>query len=92
MTSDKYPLYGLAIVAGAAMAVWAGLSPSLLIFLVVCPLMMFFMMRGMQRGHGSHDAHSSHNANDPADYDIRRSARTSKLATLDGSHERIDES
>lgn len=92
MTSDKYPLYGLAIVAGAAMAVWAGLSPSVLIFLVVCPLMMFFMMRGMQHGHGSHDAHSSHNANDPADYDIRRSATSSKSATLAGSHERIDES
>lgn len=49
---DRYLLYGLALVAGAALAVWAGLPPSLLLILLVCPLMMFFMMRGMQGRQG----------------------------------------
>ena len=26
------------------------------LFLLVCPVMMFFMMRGMHGGHGGHDA------------------------------------
>lgn len=52
MTKDRYPLYGLAVVVGAAVAVWAGLPPALLLFLLVCPLMMFFMMRGMHGGQG----------------------------------------
>ncbi|MGQ0843006.1 MAG: DUF2933 domain-containing protein [Sporichthyaceae bacterium] len=47
MNKNRYPLYGVAIVAGAALAIWAGLSPFFLLFLLVCPLMMFFMMRGM---------------------------------------------
>ncbi len=46
MNKDHYPFYGVALVAGAALAVWAGMPFAFLLFLV-CPLMMFFMMKGM---------------------------------------------
>ena len=47
MTNEgTYPMYALAVVAGAAIAVWAGL-PLTFLFLLICPVMMFFMMRGM---------------------------------------------
>ena len=59
MTSkDKKPMYALAIVAGVGIAVWAGI-PLTFLFLLICPVMMFFMMRGMggmnvgQRGEDS---------------------------------------
>ena len=91
MTSDKYPMYGLVIVAGAAAALWAGLSPSLLIFLVVCPLMMFlmmvFMMRPTPGDHGDHDAQN--NGNGPASDELQRPSQTSKATKVDGSHESI---
>ena len=74
MTRDKYVGYGVAIAAGAVFAVWVGLPPTLLLFLLVCPLMMFFMMRGMHGGGG-------HNPGQD---------RTEDGKTPDGSHERID--
>jgi hypothetical protein len=46
MNKDTYPLYTLALAAGAGIAVRAGLSLTFL-FLLICPVMMFFMMRGM---------------------------------------------
>lgn len=46
MNSDRYPIYGVLLVAGAAVAVWAGMPVVFLLFLA-CPLMMFFMMKGM---------------------------------------------
>jgi len=52
MDKDHYPLYGVALVAGAAFAVWAGMPAVFLLFLA-CPLMMFFMMKGMG---GMHDS------------------------------------
>ena len=58
MNKDHYPFYGAALVAGAALAVWAGMPVAFLLFLV-CPLMMFFMMKGMGMG-GMH-------ANGPAE-------------------------
>lgn len=82
MNKDKYPMYALALVAGAAIAVWAGL-PITLLFLLACPLMMFFMMRGMggmDGGQGSDDATRGQDTVKHADG-----------AKLDGSHERIDE-
>ncbi|MEP6666810.1 MAG: DUF2933 domain-containing protein [Nocardioidaceae bacterium] len=59
---DKYPMYALAIVAGAAVAVWAGL-PLTFLLVLVCPVMMFFMMRGTGgmgggRGGSGDEAHS----------------------------------
>ena len=63
MTENKYPLYGALILAGAGVAIWAGLSPFFLLFLLVCPLMMFFMMRGMGGGMAGHS--STTKAEDP---------------------------
>lgn len=80
MNSNRYPFYGLAILAVAGLALWAGLPPIYLIFLVLCPLMMFVMMRGMHGGHGSSDASTSGH----------RSDASTHPADLDGSHERID--
>lgn len=54
MNKDHYPFYGAALVAGAALAVWAGMPVAFLLFLI-CPLMMFFMMKGMGMG-GMHDS------------------------------------
>jgi len=87
MTKDRYPLYGLALVAGAALAVWAGLPPFLLLFLVACPLMMFFMMRGMhgEQGHGDHGG-----AADPSSRTVQGSD-AGQSRRPDGSHERIDQ-
>jgi len=86
MNKDKYPVYGIALIAGAAVAVWAGLPVSLLLFLLVCPLMMFFMMRGMHggQGHGGHD-----DSSDPRSETPPRSGHGSPRHP-DGSHERID--
>jgi hypothetical protein len=46
MNTDRYPMYAAAFVAGAGIAVWAGL-PLTSLFLLICPVMMFFMMRDM---------------------------------------------
>lgn len=46
MNKDRYLLYGLALVGGVGIAVWVGVPLWVLAFLA-CPLMMFFMMRGM---------------------------------------------
>ena len=52
MNENHYPFYGVALVVGAALAVWAGMPVAFLLFLV-CPLMMFFMMKGMGGMHGN---------------------------------------
>ena len=60
MRSDKLPLYALAaailIVGLVALGVPVG-TVFILAILAACPLMMFFMMRGMHGGdmHGGHD-------------------------------------
>ncbi|WP_341924995.1 DUF2933 domain-containing protein [Nocardioides psychrotolerans] len=77
--SSKYPLYVVAVVGGAAIALWAGMSPFLLIVLA-CPLMMFFMMRGMSGGQSQQDSSRQGQQGSPP----------SRPADLDGSHERID--
>ena len=46
MNKDHYPVCGVVLVAGAAIAVFAGMPFVFLLFLA-CPLMMFFMMKGM---------------------------------------------
>ncbi|MEO7422001.1 MAG: DUF2933 domain-containing protein [Ornithinibacter sp.] len=78
MNRDKNPMYVLALVAGAAIAAWAGL-PIVFLFLLACPLMMFFMMRGMGGMGGSSD---STRDQDTAKHDVGKP---------DGSHERIDQ-
>lgn len=77
----NFPLYALAVLAGGGLAIWAGISPFFLLILLVCPLMMFFMMRsGMHGGHGEQD-HSQHG---------QPGSAPTRPADLDGSHERID--
>lgn len=43
---------------GSALAIWAGMPPIYLLFLA-CPVMMFFMMSGMNSS-GRHDDGPSH--------------------------------
>lgn len=79
MNKDKYPMYALALVAGAAIAVWAGL-PIVFLFLLACPIMMFFMMRGMGGMSGGQDSDATRAA----------ASKRANAAKPDGSHERID--
>ena len=85
MNNMRYPLYAVAIGVGGAIALWAGLSPFLVLLLVACPLMMFFMMRGGMHG----DAHSGHGGSDSPHREEQGSQAT-RPSDLDGSHERID--
>lgn len=83
VNNNRYAGYAVALLAGSAIALWAGLSPFFLLFFVACPLMMFFMMRGgMHGGHGE-----SHSASD-----AQRNPQPTPPSDLDGSHERIDRS
>lgn len=53
-------LIGAAVLAIVMLAFGApGISLAPLLFVVVCPLMMFFMMRGMNNN-GSHEDHTGH--------------------------------
>ena len=75
---DKYPMYAVAIVAGAAIAVWAGL-PLAFLFLLVCPVMMFFMMRGMGGMSGGQRG-------DDNSRELDAAAKRSDASPPDGSH------
>lgn len=59
MRSRNFGLYAVALAAVVVGALWAGLPVASLgyfAFILVCPLMMFFMMRGMHGGqHGQVD-------------------------------------
>ncbi|MEO6715000.1 MAG: DUF2933 domain-containing protein [Mycobacteriales bacterium] len=92
MNKDKYPLYGLVAVVAAGLAVWAGLPPTLLLLFLVCPLMMFFMMRGMHSGHDAQSSHSDHGGHaDSRTSDLQgQPSAAGRGAYVDGSHERID--
>ncbi len=61
MKGKNYGLYAVALAIVAVGALWAGLpvgTLALLGLVLVCPLMMFFMMRGMHGGDG-HDQHGA---------------------------------
>ena len=61
MNSKNYGLYAIALAIAVVGALWLGLPVYTLAFLgliLVCPLMMFFMMRGMHGGEG-HDQHAA---------------------------------
>ncbi len=89
MNKDKYPMYGLAPVVGGGLAVWAGLPPTLLLAFLVCPLMMFFMMRGVHGGQGK-GADSGHHDASVTGSDTQERAASRQSWRPDGSHERID--
>lgn len=67
MSRHQPQTYAVAIAVGGGVAVWAGMSPWLLLILLVCPVSMYFTMRGMNRtrpaaarrphGRGHHEAH-----------------------------------
>ena len=57
--NNKYLYLGALVVVGIAFFV-GNLSPLILLFLA-CPLMMIFMMRGMD--HGKHDQHDQADKN-----------------------------
>jgi hypothetical protein len=76
-TKDTKPMYALAIVAGVGIAVWAGL-PLTFLLLLICPVMMFFMMRGMGGMNAGQRGANSSGENDAA---AKRSA-----APASGSH------
>ncbi|MGW5664048.1 DUF2933 domain-containing protein [Streptomyces sp. NPDC003758] len=70
MNKRNYGLYALAvaIVIAAILIVGAPLQNMIwLALFVACPLMMFFMMRGMrsQDMHGGHEQHHDDRAEDP---------------------------
>lgn len=69
--SKMFPyLAGVAIVAAVLLAVGAPLAPLLpFALLLVCPLMMVFMMRGMAGSRGAED-HTGHGC----DHDTTRGA------------------
>lgn len=90
MNKDRYPLYALAVVAGAALAVWAGISPFTLVFLLVCPLMMFFMMRGMNGGQKDGRGGGSHAGTDEFNVNAHPGSGGIRSGHPDGSHERIE--
>jgi len=81
MTNNKF-LYGLAIVAGGAIAIWAGLPPIFLLFLA-CPVMMMFMMGGMGGMGDAHDERGSSSS------ETNNAPTTPRPTHLDGSHDRI---
>jgi hypothetical protein len=58
MRQELFPLYAIAAVVLVGGLVFAGVSPIFLLILA-CPLMMVFMMRGMDRG-GEHHDHEHH--------------------------------
>lgn len=93
MTKAKYPFYVLAIVAVGGIAFWAGLPPSLLVLLLVCPLMMFLMMSMMMRGPNSGQANgggADRSGNTRLPYsNSHQGSSASRPWSPDGSHDRI---
>lgn len=45
MSRHQPQTYAVAIAVGGGVAVWAGMSPWLLLILLVCPVSMYFTMR-----------------------------------------------
>lgn len=58
--SNNKVLYGIAIIAGAGIAIWAGLPPIVLL-LLACPIAMMFMMGGMSGMGGMHGGNDDQN-------------------------------
>ncbi len=72
MKSKNFGLYAVALAIVVVGALWAGLPASTLLVLAVvlaCPLMMFFMMRGMHGGDG-HDQHAIQRPYDDGEHNL----------------------
>ena len=59
MCHRNWRTFALLGIGGVAIWLALGFNPGFLLFLLVCPLMMFFMMRAMGTMGGT-DAHSGH--------------------------------
>lgn len=79
---QNYSMYALAAVAGVAVAVWTGVPWTFLLFLI-CPVMMFFMMRGMGAMSGGQRGADAIRGQDAA-------ATRSDASAREDSHERIE--
>ena len=76
MNNRNYGLYAVAVAIAVVGALWLGVpvgTLALLGLVLVCPLMMFFMMRGMH-GSDQHDAHGAdlHDQAKPHDHTTPR--------------------
>lgn len=61
MKNKNYGMYAIAVAIAFVGALWLGVPATTLLFLgavLICPLMMFLMMRGMHGGDG-HDQHAA---------------------------------
>lgn len=54
MKREQIPLYAIAAAVLVGVLIFAGVPPIFLL-LLACPLMMMFMMRGMDHGGSGHD-------------------------------------
>ena len=54
MRQEQFPLYAIAAVVLVGGLIFAGVPPIFLL-LLACPLMMMFMMRGMDHGGTNHN-------------------------------------
>ena len=70
--SNNKVLYGIAIIAGASIAIWAGLPPIVLLFLA-CPIAMMFMMGGMSGMGGMHGGNDDQNLSSGKEQDASTS-------------------
>lgn len=65
--SINYGLFAVAVAIGVVGALWLGVSVSTIAILglvLVCPLMMMFMMRGMHGGGDGHDSEERRGSDD----------------------------
>ena len=72
MRSRNFGLYAVVLAIVVVGAVWAGLPVGTLAFLgliLVCPLMMFLMMRGMHGGQNSQGSQDGHKDQDDSSSD-----------------------
>lgn len=79
---QNYSIYALAAVAGVGVAVWTGVPWTFLLFLI-CPVMMFFMMRGMGGMSGGTRGADAISREDLA-------AKRSDASAPEGSRERVE--
>ena len=72
MNHGNWTTYAVIGAAGLGLALATGINPSFLLILLVCPLMMFFMMKGMGDMSGQHEDHTGHGCeHDPTRTDHR---------------------
>ena len=81
---QNYPMYALAILAGVGIAWWTGVPWTFLLFLI-CPVMMFLLMRGM----GGMGGMGSGQRGDDAAFEKDAAAKRPTASAPDGSHDRI---